>query len=190
MPSDVIIVSTDKIRGAILYKAFEKDRFTAVLMKNIAGFDKVVASNPRAVVVLDAGTLFLNELKYLRELIDPDNFSSLAKTGFLIIIDAAEENKNAILRGGGGLRFPHTPIDPEAVVLEAGVMLSVIDGKSVTGGKSVPDGKSVTDRKSVDAHSDGAKSADALLAGVIAPVIDTRSRDSLLEDLKKFLNLR
>lgn len=167
MPSKVIILSTDKIRGAILYKAFEKDDYGPVLLNNAAAFKNAALSNPRAAVVLDAGTFFAGELK------DFVNAAGLVQEGFLIIIDALEESKNAILRGiVGAIKFPHLPIDPEAVVHKAGEIFSARAGLSA------------------DAPLNIASPDDASLVGAAALAGDTRTRDSLTEDLKRFLNLR
>jgi hypothetical protein len=177
MSAKVIILSTDKIRGAILYKAFEKDLYSPVLLNNIINFRSSALLNPRAVVVLDAGTFYLNELKEFK------NISTFVEAGFLIIIDALEDNKNAVLQGIAGVRFPHLPIDPEAVVQMAGEILNALVGTQSVGASS-------SGASPADAMSVGSKSADALLADAIAPAYDTRTGDSILEDLKRFLNLR
>jgi hypothetical protein len=212
MPPAVIVLSTDKIRGAILYKAFEKDRYRPVLLNSIVNFKSSVLLNPRAVVVLDAGTFYLSELK------DFNSISAFLEPGFLIVIDALEENKNAALQGIGSVgaggvgigavRFPHLPIDPEAVIHKTGEILSALVGPPSDGAPSVGTpsagtpsvgtpsvgapsvGAPSVGAQSVGAQSVGVASADALLAAVVAPVNDTRPLDSILEDLKRFLNLR
>ncbi|HIJ58047.1 MAG TPA: hypothetical protein HPP41_00060 [Deltaproteobacteria bacterium] len=118
MPSQVIIFSTDKLRGGITQKVLKRAGLESLLVNRILEAGDAIADNAPRVVIFDTKSIFPDEIKLLR------NFCrTLRDTAVIVLGDPSVVDTFGEEDIQKGLCLPD-PFDPELIASKVKEILS------------------------------------------------------------------